>query len=272
MTTSNFQSNGLQHFSVQWNCESPKAVVLIVHGLGEHVLRYKHVADFFNKNNISVVGFDHSGHGQTKGKRGFAKSMESLMDGVRVLLENTKQQYPKLPVFLYGHSMGGNISLNFILRRKPEITGAIITGPHIRMVTEPSPLLVMMGRLVNNIYPSGTQNNGLDPTHICRDQAVVDTYNNDPLVHDQISYSLAVALIDGAKWLDNYKGATPSPLLLMHGGADKITSPKGTQAFAKRIISDVTHKEWENHYHEIHNEEEQQKVFTFTLRWIENYL
>lgn len=272
MTTSQFQSNGLTHFSVQWNCESPKAVILIVHGLGEHILRYQHLAEFFNKNNITVLGFDHSGHGQTKGKRGHAKSLETLMDAVNVLLENTKKENPGLPVFLYGHSMGGNIALNYILRRHPKIKGAIITGPHIRMVTEPATALVAMGRLVNRIYPSGTQNNGLDPDDICRDQAVVKEYNNDPLVHDQISYSLAVALIDGAQWLDSYSGQASVPLLIMHGGADKITSPKASQAFAKRVSGDITYKEWENHFHEIHNEKEQQKVFTFTLRWIADHL
>ncbi|MFT4663857.1 MAG: alpha-beta hydrolase superfamily lysophospholipase [Polaribacter sp.] len=254
--------------AVEWAVDEAKAVIVLVHGLGEHCRRYDHVAAFFNNNQIAMLGHDHSGHGKTPGKRGHAQSMEDLMAGVSTMLQEAKKRYPGKPVFLYGHSMGGNISLNFILRKKPEITGAIISGPHIRMVTEPSPLLVLMGRLVQKIYPSGTQSNGLDVQMVSRDPEVIQQYIDDPLVHDRISYSLAVAVLDGAKYLNNYKGSAQVPILLMHGGADVITSPAASKDFASRISSDITHKEWSGFYHEIHNEKEQEKVFTFTLDWI----
>ncbi len=272
MTSFEFQSNQQAHFAVNWPCNSPKAVVVVAHGLGEHIRRYDHLAKFLNENEIAMLGFDHSGHGQTTSKRGHATSMETLMDGVEAILGEARTRYPDKPLFIYGHSMGGNICLNYVLRRKPKITGAIISAPHIRMVTEPSPLLVGMGRLVEKVYPSGVQSNGLDLQMLSRDQTVIQQYIADPLVHDRVSFSLAVALIDGAKYLDNYKGSARVPLLLMHGGADGITSPAASKDFVSRISSNITHKEWSDFYHEIHNEKEQEKVFTFALGWIQERL
>lgn len=265
-------SNTTTLHAVEWPVQNPKAIIVLVHGLGEHCRRYDHLAAFFNKQQIAVLAYDHPGHGKTPGTRGHARNMETLMDGVNTMLQEVKKRYSGKPVFLYGHSMGGSISLNFVLRKKPKITGAIVSGPHIRMVTEPSALLVGMGRLVQKIYPSGVQSNGLDAQTISRDPKVVQQYIDDPLVHDRISYGLAVALIDGAKYLDNYKGSSRIPILLMHGSEDAITSPAASKDFASRVDADITHKEWDGFFHEIHNEKEQEKVFTFTLDWISERL
>jgi alpha-beta hydrolase superfamily lysophospholipase len=270
-------NNSKQHLHTQeWPCPNPKAILLLVHGLGEHIGRYAHLAAYFNQHGIAVLGFDHPGHGQTPGKRGHVKNMEALMEGVAVMLTEAKSRYPDLPVYLYGHSMGGNITLNYILRKQPEVAGAIISAPHISMVTEPTALLVAMGRLVQKIYPTGTQSNGLNVMHLSRDKTVVQRYIDDPLVHDRISYSLAVALIDGAKWLNAYQGPIPIPILLMHGAADGITSAAASKAFAERnsayagAVNHITNKEWPDLYHEIHNEAEKEKVFNFALDWILN--
>jgi alpha-beta hydrolase superfamily lysophospholipase len=257
-------------YTTEWPCPNPKATLLLVHGLGEHIGRYAHLAHFFNAHGIAVLGFDHPGHGQTAGKRGHAKNMETLMEGVEAMLAETKIRYPGLPVFLYGHSMGGNITLNYILRKQPEVAGVIISAPHIKVVTEPSALLVAMGRLVHRIYPSGAQSNGLDVAQISRDKDIVQQYMDDPLVHDRISYALAIALIDGANWLNAYQGNIPIPVLLMHGSADGITSAAASKEFAQRNGSQITYKEWPGLYHEIHNEPEKEKVFTFALDWIFN--
>ena len=259
-------------YTHHWQTPEPRAAILLVHGLGEHCRRYDHLAAFFNQHDIAVVGYDHPGHGQTEGKRGYVPNLETLMDGVEQMLAETRTRYPAHPVFIYGHSMGGNVSLNCILKRKPDISGAIISAPHIRSPIKISPLLIALGRMMNKIAPRASRSNGLDPHLICRDEKVVQQYIKDPLVHDQLTYALAVAMLDGAAFLDRYEGQAPIPLLLMHGTADGITSCVATREFAERLKADVSFKEWKDFYHEIHNEKQQKEVFVFALEWINKHL
>ncbi len=269
----NFTSAGSpKHYAVDWDCHPAKAVIVLVHGLGEHCRRYDHLAAFFNEKGIAILGYDHAGHGQTAGKRGHARNMEVLIEGVSTMLENAKKRYPGIPLFLYGHSMGGNIVLNYILRKRPALAGAIATGPFIRMVVEPSAILEGMGRILHNLLPSVTQSNGLNPEMISSDREVVQHYIDDPLVHDRISFALAIALLNGARWLNQYRGDCPVPLLVMHGADDQITSPLASREFADRLTSEVVYREWSDLYHEIHNEAEQRKVFIFTVDWIEKMI
>jgi alpha-beta hydrolase superfamily lysophospholipase len=168
--------------------------------------------------------------------------------------------------------MGGNLLLNYILHRQPKIKGAIVTGSFIRLAFEPSPFVVALGKAMRSIFPGFTQSNQLDSNNISRDPEVVKAYNNDPLVHDRLTASLGTRLLDGGKFLDEWEGTFPCPLLIMHGGDDKITSPKGSKAFAERVKGDITHYEWPGLYHEIHNEKAQNEVFLYTFNWISKQL
>ncbi|KAA3621039.1 MAG: lysophospholipase [Bacteroidetes bacterium] len=271
MTTFNItSSDGKELFTVEWSVKEPKAVIALVHGLGEHISRYDHLATFFNNNDIAVIGFDHRGHGQTAGRRGHSPGFEAMMNDVDALLETSKQKFTGIPVFLYGHSLGANLVLNHILRRKPDIKAAIASAPPIVLKNKPSAILVGLGKLMKNIYPGFVQPNGLDPNHISRDPEEVAKYINDPLVHNKVSAIMGMDLLDGGKWLDAYQGELPLPLLVMHGEDDQITWAKSSEKFAGKL--GATFKKWEGLYHEIHNEPEQQQVFEYTLEWIQGQL
>ena len=111
-----------------------RGIICIVHGFGEHGGRYAHVADFFNKQGYAVLAIDNRGHGKTEGKRGHTPSFDSYLDDIDVFLTETKQRLKDVPMFLYGHSMGGNLTLNYVIRRKPTILrGLVVTGPWIRL-------------------------------------------------------------------------------------------------------------------------------------------
>jgi alpha-beta hydrolase superfamily lysophospholipase len=270
MKESNWKNNdGLKLYAAEWAVKKPKAVIALVHGQGEHIGRYGHLAAWYNEHDIAVAGYDQQGHGRSEGVRGHAPSLESLLDDVELLLEKTRAQYPKAPLFLYGHSMGGNLVLNYALRRQPDLTGLIATGPWIRLAFEAPALKVLAGKILRRIAPKLTLPNGLATEFLSRDPEVVKAYNNDPLVHDKISAAAGIALMEGAHWLDRYSGLFTMPALLMHGGADKITSAPATAALAGRTGPDVIHREWPGLYHEIHNESDQKAVFEFTFDWIE---
>lgn len=251
-----------------WPVEQPLAVVALVHGQGEHIGRYEHLAAWYNHHGVAVVGLDLQGYGRSEGRRGHTRSLDALFDDITLLLEETRRRYPQVPLFLYGHSMGGNLTLHYTVLRQPDIRGLIATSPWIRLAFEAPVLKVMAGRLLRRFMPTLSLPTGLTARFISQDPAVVHAYKTDPLVHDQLSASAGIILLESAAWLNQYSGKFPRPLLLLHGTGDKIISAAATREFAGRISGDVTHQEWPGLYHELHNEREQEEVFAFTLGWM----
>ncbi len=264
-------ADGVKIYAKEWEVKEPKGVVCLVHGLGEHINRYNHVAEFFNQNGYAVLGNDHRGHGQSDGKRGHAPKHEVFLDEVDQLLAIAKERYLGKPTFLYGHSMGGNIVLTYAVERQPRIAGIISSAAFIQFGTQPSKILVGLGKLTRSLYPSLTQANGLGRDALSHDPKVIEAYSNDPLVHDKISSAMGMNMMDAAAALDSYEGTISSPLLVMHGEDDRITSAAGSKAFADRVKGDVSCKIWEGLYHEIHNEPQQEYVFKHILGWMTPY-
>lgn len=262
---------GLSIFSACWECPSPRAVVAMVHGQGEHIGRYAHLAKRFNAAGMVFWGHDQQGFGKSEGKRGHAPNLNAYLDDIGLLIDHITEKFPGLPVYLYGHSMGGNVTLNYLLRRNDHrISAMIATGPWIRLAFTAPAWKLALGKMLRSIVPALSLPSELDTKLLSRDPEIVRIYNNDPLVHDRVSAAGGMALVDGAAWLNTYTGPTPCRTLLMHGAADGITAMSGTRDFAGRLQGDVTLKIWEGLFHEIHNEPEQQTVFDFTLDWLNN--
>jgi alpha-beta hydrolase superfamily lysophospholipase len=217
---------------------------MLVHGHGEHVARYDHVAAVLTEKGYAVLGSDLRGHGKCGGPRGHTPSYEALMDDIDCFSQQVDQRYANLPRFLYGHSLGGNLVLNYALRRKPDLRGVIATGPWLKLAFDPPASQVKLGRLMNSIAPGFTQHSKLDTSGLSHDQAVVSAYNHDPLVHDKISARLFVEIYETGLWALEHAAEFPLPLLLMHGAADPITSAKASQEFAEKAGEKVTLKVW----------------------------
>lgn len=262
-------ADGLNIYGVNWEVPDARAVVGIVHGLGEHSRRYDHWAGYFNAQGIGVVGYDRRGHGRSEGKKGHTPKFSALLAEIAQLLIECERRYPDRPVVLYGHSMGGNLLLNYLFRRNPDIAAAIVSAPSIRLTTPANPLLVGMARVLRYVYPSFSQNNTLDINHLSRDPAVVDAAAADPYYHDRITVETALSTLDAGAYLDRHTGAVTTPLLLLHGTEDRITDPRATERLARRLIGPVEFKAWPGLYHELHNEPEQWQVFDFVLQWLE---
>lgn len=264
--------DGLKIYAIDWPCEQPRAVVGLIHGLGEHVHRYEHLVEFLHQHQIAVIGYDRRGHGQSEGKKGHTTSYRAFLDEIAQLAVEAEERYPKLPFFMYGHSMGGNLLLNYVLRRHPTIQGAIVSAPHIRLAFEPSAVMVGLGKMMRGLFPGFTQPNGLAVEQLSRDQAVVEAYKADPLVHDRLTAITGMSMLDTGTYLDQYRGSFSVPLLLMHGREDGITSAAATQEFAERVTGDVEVRIWDGLYHEIHNEPEQELVFDKVAEWLNSRL
>ncbi len=192
---------GLNFFARGWEPDQPpRAVVCLVHGLGEHIGRYEHVGAAFAVAGYALLGFDQRGHGKSEGARGHTPSYEALMDDIGSLLAQAGGRYPGIPRFLYGHSMGGNEVINYVMRRNPDILGVIATGPWLRLGFQPPSWQVALGRIMNKIAPGSTQASKLDPAALSRDPKVAEAYVNDPLVHDRISARLFVEVYKAGEW------------------------------------------------------------------------
>lgn len=265
-------AEGLSLYAVDWTVENPVAVIALVHGQGEHIGRYAHVAKWYNEHGVALMGFDQQGYGKSEGIRGHADSLEVLLNDIGQFLEKTRERYPGKPLFLYGHSLGGGLALHFALRRNPVIDGLIVTSPLIRLAFQPPALKILAGKILRRFMPTLTLPTGLAANFISHDTAVVKAYKTDPLVHDKLSAAAGIAILEMGEWLDHVSGTFSLPVLLMHGADDKITSAAATREFFNRATGNVTHHEWPGLWHETHNEPEKAQVFEYTLAWMKAVL
>lgn len=263
-------SDDLQIFAQGWQPEGEtRAVVCLAHGLGEHSGRYPHVGAALAQAGYALLGFDLRGHGQSQGQRGHAPSWQVLLDDITRSLEKAAQRFPGRPRFLYGHSLGATLILAYCLRRRPQLAGAIATGPLLRPAFSPPAWKIALGRLTYRLWPTLAMNNELDPRGISRDPQVVSAYVNDPLVHDRVSARLGMDMLWSGEWALEHAAEFALPLLFMHGSADLLCSPEANRQFADRVTSGCTYKPWDSLYHEIHNEPEQRQVFEAMIAWLE---
>jgi alpha-beta hydrolase superfamily lysophospholipase len=263
--------DGLDIFAQGWEPTvlQPKAVVCLVHGLGEHSSRYAHVAEAFGKEGFILFGADLRGHGRSGGPRGHISSIEDFMKDIDTLLEQAGKRYPDLPIILYGHSLGGILVLHYSLIRKPKLKGVIATSSGLRTALEDQPVKIALAKVLGSIVPTVSIPSGLDAKAVSRDEKVVDIYQHDPLVHDKVSLGFGKTMIGVVAWTLAHASEFPLPLLLLHGKADKIAYPSGSTEFAAALKDKCTIVLWDDAYHELHNEPEKEKVFKTMTLWMD---
>ena len=261
--------DGLSLFAQIWEPEdAPQGVVCLVHGIGEHIGRYQHVAEAFTQAGFTFIGYDQRGHGKSPGKRGHTPSYAAMLDDIDSLLALAQRQNPEIPCFLYGHSMGGGEVINYILRRNPQIAGAVATSPWLKTTDEQPALKMLVAKIANQLAPSFTLPNDLDLSGLSRDPEVAVVYQADPLVHNQVSARLGYEGMQAGLWNLENAGKLALPLLLAHGDQDRLTSVQASRDFAARAGENCTLKIWEGMYHETHNEPEREQILAFYIDWI----
>jgi alpha-beta hydrolase superfamily lysophospholipase len=247
--------------------ENTKAVIILVHGLGEHISRYLPWAELFKKEGIGFLGVDLPGHGLSQGRHGNIKSYSLTDEMIDILINSCRQTFTGCPVYIYGHSLGGGIVLDYLLRKKPRIKGAIVTSPWLRLSFEPPKSKVFIASVMKYLVPGLVQPSGLNVDHISHDKDVVERYKNDPLVHGKISVSLFNSAMNAGAYALAHASELTVSTLLMHGSDDMITSPRGSIEFAEKS-GKVELKVWEGGYHELHNEPFRLEVFRYIMNWI----
>ncbi|CAM3630192.1 alpha/beta hydrolase [Cohnella lubricantis] len=264
--------DGTRMHACEWKTEmrSPiRGIIGIVHGMGEHIGRYEHVAGALTAEGYAVLGFDQYGHGQTAGRRGHVPHYEALLEGPDRMIREARTRYPGVPVFLLGHSMGGNVTINYLLRRQPDIAGAVVTGPWLKLAFDPPKAQVVVGRLLERIYPQYNNHRPLAVERLTSDPEMIQKIASDELGHGHITAKFFFGVRRAGLWALEHADRLSVPMLLMHGGDDKVTAIAASRLFAERAGAICTFLEWPGYRHELHNESGRSAVFKTIFDWLE---
>lgn len=254
----------------RWRVDSPRATVLLVHGLGEHGGRYEHVAQSLCERGIAVWAPDHPGHGESPGARCHIDRFDRFFTALDALCDEIEAACPGVPSFIVGHSLGGLISGTYLLSKQSRFAGAAFSGAAFEVPEPPGAVAVFINRLIAAIIPTlGVLQ--LDPSEVSRDAGVVRRYREDPLVHDgKVSARLVVELFGAMEELRERRGELRLPVLVMHGEADVMTPAEGSRHFFEAVGSEEkTLRLYPGLYHEIFNEPEQTQVIGELCDWLD---
>jgi alpha-beta hydrolase superfamily lysophospholipase len=256
-----------------WCAQRPRALVAIVHGIGEHSGRYTALASDLVKGRFTCVALDLPGHGESNGPRGDIPSWEKLRDQlVPAMFTATRglpDQPPELPVVLFGHSMGGVIALDHALVHPKGLRALVLSAPALRTAMPPwwKLALANAARLTT---PSAGFPNGLDPDQLSRDAEVVKAYREDPLVHDKISPRTYFAFTEAAQRCRQGIRSLQVPTLMLQGMADKMVDPKGALEAAGAAPHDMLRfVTWRDAYHESLNDTGREEVVRDVMAWLD---
>ena len=245
-----------------------RAELLVTHGLGEHLARYAHVAAAMTARGIRVHRYDLRGHGRSSGRRGDVERPDVFLDDLQML--HARAAGSGLPVFLYGHSMGGQLTLRFLERDRPAVAGAAIASPWLRLAFDPPPWKLAVARLARRVWPAWTLGTGMRPERLSRDPAHVATIPDLELMHHRISARMFFAVRAGGEAALAGAREVCAPLLLLHGDADPVTSWQATREFHASAGSvDKTLRIYEGAVHEMHNDLVRAEVLRDIGEWIE---
>ncbi|NLV73267.1 MAG: alpha/beta hydrolase [Chloroflexi bacterium] len=253
-----------------WLPDGPvRAVMIVVHGLGEHSGRYALLAAELASNGIAVHAFDLPGHGNSPGEREVPDSFDDYtisLDRLRGVVSN---EQPGVPLFMLGHSMGGLVVADYLREHQSGLRGAILSAPAIARPRNVKPIVVTVGKLLARLFPR-MGITGLELEALSRDPAVVDAYIADPLVfHGRTPARLASEIIRVMDVVSANLSRIQLPILVLQGTADRIIDPVGASSLAEKCGSrDVTLKRYEGFYHELFNEPERAQVIGDLLAWL----
>lgn len=263
----------VQLYRQQWFPEDKaQAVLIIVHGIGEHSGRYIHVVDYLVLRGYAIYAFDHRGHGRSEGQQGFINDWSEFREDLRTFVMLVQQEIGNIPLFILCHSMGGVIGLDYCLHYPEGITGVIASAPAIGKVAV-HPVIWFLARILDRIWPnlSMSPQSGVD-WKISRDAAVLEATRNDPFTHNKATPRLGIQMQKTVEWIQTHAADWQLPLLVIHGTDDNIASPEGSRRFVRNItFPDVQFNEYEGGYHELFNDIIREQVLADVAGWLQKH-
>jgi alpha-beta hydrolase superfamily lysophospholipase len=264
---------GLDLYYQRWLPKQPvQAIVGIVHGLGGHSGLFKNVVQCLVPQGYGIYGLDLRGHGRSPGQRGYISRWQEFREDVNHFLQLIQSHHPGVPCFLWGHSLGGVIALDYALHHGEKLQGVIVTAPALGPVGIPR-LRMAIGRLLSWSWPRFSLTTGLSGIPGSRDPNVVEAMAQDPLRHLRGTARLATEFLSAKTWVQTHAANLQIPLLVLHGGADQVALPEGSRMFFEQLTyPDKERYEYDGGYHEIHDDINRQEVFADLSYWLDRHL
>lgn len=253
---------------------APRGHVVVLHGMGEHgsSLPHRNLAGHLGAAGFAVYGFDWRGHGRSDGRRMHADSWRDLRNDLRAFMDLVQRHAPDGPLFLVGLSLGGLLALNYALHHPLGLRGVVAVAPAVEASGAPA-MVRMIVPMLSRVAPRLSLNPGLDLTRISRDAAAVREYTSDPNFQVRTTSRLAAEVMSAMAETCAHAPAFPLPLLTLHGTADTIVPPAGSERFHELVrVADKERRTYPGAYHNLFIELNRTEVFDDMVRWLERHL
>lgn len=267
--------DGVELYYQRWYPDTTvRASVAILHGLGGHSGQstYTHLIDHLVPRGYAVYGLDLRGHGRSGGRRGTIEGWEDYRSDLQAFLAEIRRTESGSSIFLLGQSLGGLIVLEFALRYPREVQGVIASAPSLS-TPNLSPLLIGLLKALSPIWPHLTLSPKLDAAVVSRDPEEVKKLAKDPLTAPKLSPRLVVRTLATLQWVQDHAAEFQVPLLLIHGTADRLSSPEGSKVFFEQVkIEDKALKLYEGGYHQAFIDTNREEVLEDIAGWLGQHL
>ncbi len=265
--------DGINLYGVVWRPSvSPKAVLAFVHGHGTHCRRYDEWFGAFVKEGFAVISFDLRGHGRSGGKQGTIHRYREYLEDTSLLMQKARENFPGLPVVLYGHSMGATIVLSYLggAENLPEL--AILASAWLELVQPPGKMKSIAIWLAGSLIPQVTIGTGLKAKDFAPPATTEQPKERDPLMHKKMSARCFREVQRASLKIGPDTLPANVPMLFMHGSHDKVSAPAASEKLANSLPGRVTYREWKEGPHQLHAWDQNDRVTRFTIDWINKQL
>ncbi len=266
-------SQGEERFIRVWAVDNPKAVVLLVHGMGEHSGRYEWLANQLNAEKFAAVAIDLTGHGKSPGPKGHSPSFERFFKDLDSLKATAELNFPGRPQVLFGHSMGGSIAAAYQLHRKDtNFKALILSSPGFAPAAKPASLRVLAGKMLCYLAPSLGLSNELVIEGLSRDLENIKTYLADPLNHDRLSPRLGMDCLSNGQDSLKHSSQITIPCFQFHGTSDLLASFSASKEFSENMGENNHFEAIDGGFHEILNDFDKLEMTLKIINWLNSTL
>jgi alpha-beta hydrolase superfamily lysophospholipase len=211
---------------------TPRALLVALHGLGDHSGLYPMVPDAFLPLGIEIFAPDLRGNGRSPGQRAYLESWSELREDLRRLIIRIRAEHPTIPLFLLGNSMGGLVVLDYVLHHPEGVRGVIAVSTPLGDLGVPRPLMAL-GRMLSRWWPRFSLNTGMDLSGLARNPEVAEGVLRDPLFHRKGTARLSTEVTAAIERVQDGAPGFPVPILVLHGSADRMVPPDGSRRFVE---------------------------------------
>jgi alpha-beta hydrolase superfamily lysophospholipase len=248
-----------------------RAVLVNLHGLGDHSGLYPTLTQHFPVRGIALYAFDMRGNGRSPGQRAYLSNWDEYRRDLAAFVAQVRTWEKNAPIFLLGNSLGGLVVLDYALEHPEQLHGVIAVVPPLGKLSVP-PLLMALGRAMSRVWPRFSLNVGMDLSGLARDPAVIETVLNDPLFHRRGTARLSTEVVAAIERVQSNAARMTVPLLILHGSDDRMVPPDGSRTFFSKLQKPHEYREFAGAYHGLLADFGYEQVLEEVTRWMEQRL